>query len=533
MLPLVLLGALAPGARAVGPLAKANNVTFEQQCSQFASSLQIPGANTTATEYIPAGTTLQFPGSDPTCTRPSQNVTANLCRVTARIATSVRSGIKFEAWLPENWTGRFLSTGNGALGGCIQYEDLDYASSLGFAAVATNNGHDGMSGASFMNNPDVIEDFAYRALTTGVVVGKDVTKAFYNRPHTKSYYLGCSTGGRQGFKQAQAFPHNFDGIVAGAPALSFNNLTSWSCHFLPLTGQQGADTFIPMSMWPTIHNDILNQCDELDGAKDGLLESPDLCDYNPESLLCGVSSNQTAGCLTQKQVETLRGIYSPLIDASGSLVYPRMQPGAEMTGASDVYFSGQPFNSTDWFKYAILNDPNWDPATITSEDYVRSSSMNLFNIETWDGDLSTFQQRGGKILHYHGLVDGIISSENSPRYYEHVSQTMGQTPAELDDFYRFFRISGMAHCSGGPGAVNIGNQAKNLASYDPEENVLMAMVRWVEEGIAPEHITGTAFVNNTRSAGVDYKRKHCRWPTRNVFNGKGSYKDENNWECVA
>ncbi|EFQ34237.1 uncharacterized protein GLRG_09381 [Colletotrichum graminicola M1.001] len=110
---------------------------------------------------------------------------------------------------------------------------------------------------------------------------------------------------------------------------------------------------------------------------------------------------------------------------------------------------------------------------------------------------------------------------------------MGKTPAELDDFYRFFRISGMAHCSGGPGAVNIGNQAQNLASYDPEENVLMAMVRWVEEGIAPEHITGTAFVNNTRSAGVDYKRKHCRWPTRNVFNGTGSYKNENNWECVA
>ncbi|KXH49825.1 tannase and feruloyl esterase [Colletotrichum simmondsii] len=530
MLPLLLLGALAPSVHAVA-LAK-GNTTFEQQCASFATSLRINGANSTASEYVPAGTTLQFPNADPTCSRPSQNVTANICRVTARIATSPRSGLKFEAWLPENWTGRFLSTGNGGLGGCVQYEDLDYASSLGFASVATNNGHDGQTGLPFLNNEDVIEDFVYRALTTGVVVGKDVTKSFYNKPHTKSYYLGCSTGGRQGFKQAQAFPENFDGIVAGAPAFAFNNLTSWSCHFLPLTGQQGADTFIPMTMWPTIHDDILAQCDELDGVKDGFLESPDLCDYKPESLLCGVNSNQTDACLTQKQVETLRGIYAPLIDASGDLVYPRMQPGAELSGAPQTYFTGQPFGAADWFKYAILNDSTWDPATITPEDYVRSSSLNLFNVETWDGDLSPFQNRGGKLLHYHGLIDGTISSDNSPRYYEHVSQTMDLAPAELDEFYRLFRISGLAHCSGGTGAAFIGNQAKNMASLDPEENVLMAMVRWVEEGIAPETVTGTAFVNNTVSAGVDYKRRHCRWPTRNIFKGTGDYKDENNWECV-
>lgn len=329
-------------------------------------------------------------------------------------------------------------------------------------------------------------------------------------------------------KEAQAFPEDFDGIVAGAPAMAFNNLTSWSCHFLPLTGVEGFDTFIPMSMWSTIHDDILKQCDELDGAADGILEFPDQCDYKPDGLLCG--SGNSTNCLTAKQVETLRAIYQPLLDASNNLVYPRLNLGAELTGAPQTYFTGQAFGASDWFKYAIFNDSNWDALTLKPADYVLSSSLNLFNIETFDGDLSSCQKRGGKLLHYHGLSDGTISSENSPRYYEHVSQTMGLELAALDDFYRYFRISGMAHCGGGPGATFIGNQAQSVSTLNPDENVLMAIVRWVEEGEAPDTITGTAYVGGNKTAGIDFKRKHCRWPRRNVFQG-GNFKDENAWAC--
>ncbi|KAM0421391.1 hypothetical protein ACHAPT_010745 [Fusarium lateritium] len=504
--------------------------SFEQQCSSLSASLSIEHANLTRSEFVAAGTIVEFPDADPSCGRSSQNVSVNLCRVNLQVATSPRSTIKAQVWLPEDWSGRFLSTGNGGLGGCIQYEDIEYASSLGFATVGTNNGHDGTTGQSFLNNPDVIEDFAYRALHTGVVLGKDITKTFYGQPHTKSYYLGCSTGGRQGWKSVQSFPEDFDGVVAGAPAFSFNNLTSWSCHFFPLTGPVGADTFIPLDMWPAVHQDIIKQCDELDGVKDGILESPDLCDYDPSALLC--KSGQTGDCLTATQIKTLRSIYSPLRSVDGSLVYPRLQPGAELTGAPQAYFAGQPFGAADWFRYAIFNDSDWDPLSLQPEDYVVSSTLNHFNIETWEGDLSAFRDRGGKVLHYHGLVDGIISSDNSPRYYEHVSQTMNLSPAELDDFYRYFRISGMAHCGGGPGAYFIGNKAENTASLAPEENVLMAMVRWVEEGVAPDGIVGTAYVNGTKAAGVDFKRRHCRWPTRNVYKGSGDPKDENSWECL-
>ncbi|KAM0276445.1 hypothetical protein ACHAQH_006750 [Verticillium albo-atrum] len=157
-----------------------------------------------------------------------------------------------ETWLPVDWSGRFLSTGNGGLGGCIQYEDMQYAASQGFATVGTNNGHDGGDGQTFLDNPDIIEDYVYCALYTGVIIGKDVSETFYGKSHTKSYYFGCSTGGRQGFKEAQSFADDFDGVVAGAPAFSFNNLMSWSSYFYPLTGPPTADTFVPLSVWPLI-----------------------------------------------------------------------------------------------------------------------------------------------------------------------------------------------------------------------------------------------------------------------------------------
>jgi hypothetical protein len=505
---------------------------FEERCRSLPNFLNIPNTNLT--------TTLKFPNADPSCGRDTQNVTVDLCRVITQVATSARSGIRMEAWLPVDWSGRCLSTGNGGLGGCIQFEDIQYAASLGFAAVGTNNGHNGMTGQSFLGNPDVIEDFAYRALHTGVVIGKEISKTFYGKRHSKSYFMGCSTGGRQGFKEAQAFPEDFDGIVAGAPAFSFNNLTSWSSYFYPLTGPPTADTFVPIEVWPAIAQDILHQCDHMDGAVDGLLESPDLCDYDPSGLIC-VQGQNSSTCLTEMQADTVRRIYSPLLDAEGSFVYPRMQPGGESTEAVSSMFNGQAFGSSDWWRYAIFNDSSWDPLSLGLEDFALSSSLNLFNIDTWDGNLSAFQKRGGKLLHYHGQVDGIITSENSPRYYEHVSRTMDLVPKELDDFYRFFRISGMGHCYGGPGANVIGNGGFfPAASLEPEENVLMAIVRWVEEGVSPEVVVGTAFVNETSNAGVDYKRRqwvdykrrHCRWPYRNVYQGTGSVKDKDSWACV-
>ncbi|KAK9482559.1 putative Feruloyl esterase b [Lipomyces starkeyi] len=429
--------------------------SFEQQCLSLPKSLNIPGANTSSSEFIAANTTVRFPDANSTCRPSSQKV-------------SVRN--QTGGMAARELSGRFLSTGNGGLG-CIGYEDIEYAASLGFAAIGTNNGHDGTTGQSFLDNPDVIEDFAYRALP----------RSFTASRTQKATISAARLVGRQGFKEVESFPEDFDAVVAGAPAFSFNNLTSWSCHFLPLTGPVDADTFIPMDMWSAIHQDILNQCDVLDGMNQRVPYGT--TDSNaPRSLLALAQRRRQSGVSSQ-------------------------QPGAELTGAPQTYFTGQPFGAVDWWRYAIFNDSAWNPFTLKPGDYVTSSNLNLFDIETWNGDLSALQKRGGKVLHYHGLADGVIFSENSPRYYEHVSQTMCLLPTELDDFYRYFRIS-VAHCGGGPSAVFIGNSARNTASRDPNENVLMAIVRWVEEGVAPDTILGTAYVNGTKlrestsSAGI-------------------------------
>lgn len=410
---------------------------------------------------------------------------------------------------------------------------------MGFSAVATNNGHNGTGGEAFLNNVEVVEDFAYRALHTGVVLGKEVSAAFYGEAQNKSYYFGCSTGGRQGFKEAQDFPEDFDGYVIGAPALAFENLTSWSGHFFVDTGVMGDPTFVPLSMWPVIHEDILDQCDDLDGYVDGIIEDAALCsNYTlSSSLLCSNTANSTA-CLTDVQANTVREIFSPVINnETNSLVYPAMQPGSELL-AQYIYYAGSDFPyTTDWFRYVVYNDPTWDPATLSSADYTAAAAQNSFNIQTWEGDLSAVQDRGAKILHYHGQQDMIISSYNSPRYYEFVSETMGLDSSELDEFYRFFKISGMGHCDGGPGATSIGQDIDYTATLDPEGNVLTAMVRWVEEGIAPDTILGTAYVNESLSTADDpqiaFQRRHCKYPLRNVYNGTGDPTVPDSWNCVA
>lgn len=266
---------------------------FEQSCSALASKVNLPGVRVQFAEYVPAGTNLTFPydvwhlfptfqhlilesnrlltcPKDPTCTFRSQVVEVDLCRLGIQIDTSNASVTVLEAWLPQNWTGRFLSAGNGGLEGCIQHYDLAYAAGLGFAAVANNRGHNGTSGRPFLNAPEVLEDFAYRSLHAGVVIGKQITQIFYEQNYTKSYFLGCSAGGAQGYMAAQMFPDDFDGIVAGAPALDAINLASWTLWLGFVTGFDASSSdFVSPSLWSIVNAEILKQCDGLDGALDG------------------------------------------------------------------------------------------------------------------------------------------------------------------------------------------------------------------------------------------------------------------------
>jgi feruloyl esterase len=184
------------------------------------------------------------------------------------------------------------------------------------------------------------------SLHTGVVVGKKLVKQFYQKQHKKSYYLGCSLGGRQGIKSAEKFPEDFDGIVIGAPAVDFNNLISWRASFYPITGAIGSANFIPSTAWKTwIHDAVLKQCDSIDGALDGIIEDPSLCHFDPAKLLCSSHTNGT-NCLNPAQVQMVKQVFSPFKYPNGALIYPAMQPGSEIN-AVDKLYAGKPFSYSD------------------------------------------------------------------------------------------------------------------------------------------------------------------------------------------
>ncbi|KAJ7076583.1 tannase and feruloyl esterase [Mycena belliarum] len=487
------------------------------RCLTLQHTLHLENTTILNVTHIPAPATVATPGS---CQSSATVTSAPLCRVQFVINTTSTSAVHAEAWLPDTWFGRFLATGNGGTGGCIDYGAVDYGASLHFAAFGTDNGHDGAGGGAFLDHPEVVNDFAFRAIHVEAVIGKQLTEAYYGRQPAKSYYLGCSTGGRQGTQAALRFPADFDGIVAGAPATDWNHLMGWSGllgHFVGTTtpGDESpppntSPKFIPAAMFPLVSAEILRQCDALDGIVDGIISEPDDCDFNPQALQCAV--DQTSGCLTPFQVQTLRNIFSPVIGTDGNLIYPRYSPGAEADPVSQALLGPVFFQFTaDWERFAVLNVTTHNFTDFGLQDIALFDKINPGGISTFDGHLEAFRARGGKFLTYHGRRDPLISSTNSKRMYELIASTLG-TPS-LDDFYRLFLIPGMGHCSGGLGPTAFGQgtapglNVVNASSH----NILLALVDWVENGAAPATVVGSG-ANGT-------ERTFCRFPMQSVFNG--------------
>ncbi|UNI16599.1 Feruloyl esterase [Purpureocillium takamizusanense] len=507
------------------------STSFESKCSDLRHAAQPSNITPLYSEYVPAGTNLVVPGLDPSCFN-STTIHVDICRLGLNVTTSDRSDFIMEVWLPRNWTRRFLSTGNAGINGCIGYDDMTYATELGFAATGSNNGHSGQNGTRFLNNLEVVIDYSYRSLTMSTAIGKHVTDKFYGKAHRKSYYLGCSTGGRQGFKMAQDFPDIFDGIVAGAPAFNFQGLLAWSGLFHSIIKEVGPEGVPPRTSWAAIDAEMSSQCDHLDGAIDGIFEDPSLCNFRPEALICRPGVN-SATCLTGKQADTIRRFLSPVDGVNGTFVYPRAEPFSGIVGSILSVYGSEQFQYTDhWFKYAVYNDSNLDTESLTPEQWEYAFKHDPASVRTYSGDLTQMRDRGAKLLHYHGLEDPLISSASSTHYYNLASRTMSLASADIDRFYRYFRISGMSHCLGGTGASAIGNRGDNMASRDPTANVLTAMTRWVEEGVPPDFVTGTRLQDAGAPGQVDYTRRHCKYPLRNVMKAGGNYTNVDDWHCV-
>ncbi len=476
------------------------------------SSLNLPQTTVTLAETVPAGE-FTLPG------RPNGNGAAAdaykdlpaFCRVAATLAPTSDSDIKIEVWLPAaNWNGKFQAVGNGGWAGVISYREMSEALRRGFATASTDTGHVGGSGKFALGHPEKLIDFGYRSEHEMTVKAKAIVAAYYGNSPKYSYWNGCSTGGRQGLREAQTFPADYDGIIAGAAANPRTHLGAASLWIASATLKDPA-SYIPKEKYAVIHKAVLEACDALDGVKDGLLENPARCHFDPKVLEC--KGEDGPACLTAPQVEAARKIYTPAAFRNGKEVFPAMAPGSEL-GWSVLAGGPEPFTPiVDHFKYVVYKDPNWDWKTFdVDRDTARADEVDDNTINAVNPDLKAFFGHNGKLLMYHGWSDPNVAPLASVNYYESVVKFMGAA-SKTGDSIRLFMVPGMAHCGGGEGPNHF--------------DAVSAIEQWVEKGNAPQTMLASRIENGATSR----TRPLCPYPQVAVYKGTGSTDDARNFVC--
>lgn len=473
-------------------------------CPQL-KSLQLPGATVTLAEAGAA----RIPGA--TDTNPATSLPAH-CRVALTLKPSADSDIKAEVWLPaQNWNGKLLMEGGGGFVGSLSYGAMAAALREGYATASTDTGHTGGNANFALGHPEKLVDFAYRAVHETLVKSKAILAAHYGRGARFSYWQGCSTGGRQGLMEAQRYPEDFDGIIAGAPANNQISLCAWRMAFI-LPSLTDASRAVPPQKTALVNNAILDACDAIDGVKDRLLTDPRKCHFDPATLLCRGAEQDN--CLTAGQLKSIQAGYAPVRKRNGDLIYPGLVPGGELGWLLPGRATEPGGIDLGMFRYIGRQDANWDWRQFDLEHDHALAQANGGSMEAINPDLKAFMARGGKLLIYHGWNDGgsggAISPLNSIAYYESVLAKMGKGQ---DAWFRMFMVPGMAHCGGGSGP----NQFSAIA----------ALERWREAGVAPDRIVATR-VNNGR---VDMTRPLCPYPQAAVYSGTGSTNDAGNFVC--
>jgi feruloyl esterase len=447
------------------------------------------------------------------------------CRVTGQILPEIR----FEVNLPSLWNRRFLMTGNGGFAG----ESLDApqragqrntAMRRGFVAAASNTGHDAREEplASFAVNRQKLLDYAFRSLRVTAEAGKRVAAAYYGARPVRSYYQGCSTGGRQGLILAQRFPDDFDGIVAGAPVLNFSGtMTGYACIAQALNSAP-----LPYAKLSTLADTIYALCDSKDGLKDGLIEDPRRCDFRPARDLprCAGETDNTS-CFTVAQIGTLEKIYGD-VQSQGQRIFPGWPVGAEIAG---------PNGRSGWDNWLVRETPGQTISVSFAQSFFRYMAFprkeDAIELDAFDFDkdpprlewirnildatdpaLAPFRDRKHKLLMYFGWADQALNAQMGVDYYESVLKTLGP---QTQDFFRLFMLPGVFHCGGGVGP----------SVFDP----LASIVDWVESGRAPDRIVAARVV----SGKTVRTRPLCPYPQTARYNGSGSIDEALNFTCVS
>jgi feruloyl esterase len=486
-------------------------------CGQLAR-LAFPDAKITLAEQTPARA-FSVPGPAAGFGPNSLDLPA-FCRVAATLTPTADSEIKMELWLPQNWNGKFMMVGNGAWSGSISYSAMAEPLIRGYAVASTDTGHDGGRGTFGFGHREKLVDFAWRAVHETVVKGKTLTAAYYGGKPRLSYWDGCSSGGKQGLKEVQMFPADFDGVIAGAPANNWMRLQVQSMVASLANNPKGRPPILGPAQIAILHAGVLAQCDGLDGVKDGEIADPRACRFRAASLVC--KPGQAAStCLTPEQAAVANRLYAPVRDpGTKALIYPGMTPGSEAQWPIVIM---SPWTvGIDTFALAH-GDPNWDHHGFDPVQDLALAEKTDVGIAATNPDISAFKARGGKLIQYHGWADPLIPPENSINYYETVVARQGSL-TNTEDFYRLFLIPGMGHCAGAYGV-----------------DWITALEQWVEANHAPDLLPGRRLPPMTfgpRAFGTSASardlgaRPICAYPRAAAYKGSGGGDEPANFSCL-
>lgn len=508
-------------------LASSAGSAFAADCPSL-KNLQIPNTTITLAESVASGT-LDLDDA------PSLHDLPAFCRVAGEMRPAPDSRIRFEVWLPtDTWNGRLLGTGNGGFAGSIYYQQFASYLKRGFAVSGTDAGHDAEStdGSWAFNHPEKIKDFGWRAIHLTAEAAKQITDAFYGKPADKSYFDACSDGGREALMEAQRFPGDYDGILAGAPA------NAWSTMVAAGAGAMQAlmadpRAYIPDRKLAFLQRAALAACDSLDGVKDGVIGDPAKCHFDPQVLLC--KGDDASDCLTQPQIDAVKTLYAGAKDDHGAVIFPGFTPGDESSWK--VWLIGDDPGSAlgprfveNYFRYMVTGDPTFDVLKANLDDLLRESrAQQAANLDATNPDLSRFAAHGGKLILYHGWNDPAISPYNTVEYFEGVEKKMGAD--KVNSFARLYMIPGMEHCAQGPGASAFGQLGLESAS-GPKYGLFDSLQNWVEKGSPDVTVIATKYKPGHNGAmRTEFTRPLCAWPKIARYNGSGDPNDAASFTC--
>jgi feruloyl esterase len=474
-------------------------------------SLALSGAAVTSAVTVPAGTFAPPGGAGRGPAAQQYAALPSFCRVSVTAQPSRDSDIKIEVWLPAaGWNGKLQAVGNGGWAGTISYPALTSALAKGYASASTDTGHS-TPGASFAtDHPEKLIDYAYRGTHEMTVQAKAVITAFYGNSPKLSLWNGCSTGGRQGVIEASRYPDDYNAIIAGAIPVTSPRLHAARIQISQIV-HRTADSYIPPDKYPAIHEAALQACDALDGVKDGVIESPTRCKFDPKAIECKGADGPT--CLTAAQVETARALYSPLKDPKSGAVLsiPLYHPGSELAWATLAGPEAFPI-AVEAFKFIVFKNPAWDWHTFNPSSGYDAIESAAAGFTSPGANLKPYFDRGGKLLMYHGWADQQVAPLNTVGYFDAVTNVVGKGAAGKS--VALYMVPGMGHCQGGVGTDTFDKVA--------------AIEQWVDTGLAPAQI-----VASHQTAGkADRTRPLCPYPQVAKYKGTGSIDEAANFTCV-